>query len=475
MMNCALRLTGAQHRKLKAHLFSGDGKEAVALVLCGRLETGNRQVLTAREIHPVPYAECHGRTPDRVCWSTSLLPKLLDKAAQEKLSLLKIHSHPGGYAQFSDYDDAADRELFSAVCCWLGEDRCHASTVMLPDGRMFGRMIQSDWQFTPLSLITIVGDDLHYWFADELAGPRIALPEFTRRHAQAFGAGTTQTLRQLSVAVVGCSGTGSPVIEQLVRLGVGRLVLIDPDRVEEKNLNRILNTTLGDAHASRFKVDVLAEAISKVGLATEVLPLAHNLYWPAVVKAVAECDAVFGCMDSVDGRHLLNRLATYYLVPYFDVGVKLEADREGGLNQICGTVHYLQPDGSSLFSRGVYSLEQLRAADLKRVDPAAYQEQLRSKYIVGVAEERPAVASVNMLFASLAVNELLLRLHPCRDDGNAPYASLCFSLTQGAIYQEADGQPCELLAHHAGRGDVMPLLGLPLLSEGLARSAQCNG
>ena len=47
----------------------------------------------------------------------------------------------------------------------------------------------------------------------------------------------------MSIAVVGCSGTGSPVIEQLARLGVGRLVLVDPDRVEEKNLNRIVNAT----------------------------------------------------------------------------------------------------------------------------------------------------------------------------------------------------------------------------------------
>ena len=62
---------------------------------------------------------------------------------------------------------------------------------------------------------------------------------FTLRHAQAFGTGTTALLRNLSVAIVGCSGTGSIVAEQLARLGAGRLVLVDPDRVEEKNLNRI--------------------------------------------------------------------------------------------------------------------------------------------------------------------------------------------------------------------------------------------
>ncbi len=467
-MKYSIRLTGSQHSQLKAHLFPGDGKEAVALALCGRLETDNRWVLTVREIHTVPKEECLERTPDRVRWSTEAVPNLLDRAAREKLSLLKIHSHPGGYERFSTYDDEADRELFASVRGWLDEDRLHTSVIMLPDGRMFGRAIWLDGQFAALSLISVASNDLHFWFTDEAPPQADVLPEFVRRHAQAFGAGTTQTLRRLSIAVVGCSGTGGAVIEQLARLGVGRLVLIDPDRVEEKNLNRILNATMEDARAGRFKVDVLAESVKNLGLGTDVLTLARNLHSPEVVRAVAECDVAFGCMDSIDGRHLLNRLAVYYLLPYLDVGVKLEADGKGGIDQICGTAHYLQPDGSSLLSRGIYSPEQLRAADLRRTNPAAYREQLRSKYIVGVAEERPAVVSVNMLFASLAVNELLLRLHPCRDDGNASYASFCLSLTQGMIYQEPDGQPCERLARHAGRGDVAPLLGLPSLSEGLS-------
>src|SRR2546422_10875199 len=111
-----------------------------------------------------------------------------------------------------------------------------------------------------------------------------------------------------------------------------------------------------------------------MGLGTEVIPLAHNLCEPDVVRAVAACDVLFGCMDGVDGRHLLNRLATFYLIPYFDVGVKLESDGRGGIDQVCGTVHYLQPGRSSLFSRGMYTLEQLRAAGLRRSDPRAYEK-----------------------------------------------------------------------------------------------------
>ncbi len=72
-------------------------------------------------------------------------------------------------------------------------------------------------------------------------------------------------IAHMKIAVVGCSGTGSIVIEQLARLGVGELVIVDPDKVEKKNLNRILNTTLSDAEKKKYKVDVLKSAIASFG------------------------------------------------------------------------------------------------------------------------------------------------------------------------------------------------------------------
>jgi hypothetical protein len=378
------------------------------------------------------------------------------------LSILKIHSHPGGLDRFSDFDDRSDRDLFTSIHGWVDDDRPHASAVMLPDGRIFARTVGASGEFAPVSLVAVVDDDLHFW---RMPGEASEIPEFARRHAQVFGSGTTSMLRRLSIAVVGCSGTGSPVIEQLARLGAGKLVLVDPDVVEEKNLNRVLNATIEDARLRVPKVEVMKRAIARIGLHTEVLAFNRDLADPDVIKAVAECDVVFGCMDSVDGRHLLNRLAVFYLLPYFDVGVKLEADGQGGVDQICGTVHYLQPDGSSLLSRETYTIEQVRAAALKRADPEGYRDQLQSKYIVGVREERPAVISVNLLFASLAVNEFLARLHPYRDDPNGDFATYRISLTQARVIQDADGAPCPALARHAGRGDVKPLLDMPALSE----------
>ena len=320
---------------------------------------------------------------------------------------------------------------------------------------MLGRLVDERGGFHPLTSVNVVGDDLEYWPSRSRTGP---VPPFARRVAQTFGSGTYERLRRLRIAVVGCSGTGSPLIEQLARNCVATLVLVDPDSIEQKNLNRIVNATMDDAHQARLKVDVARRAVQAMGLGTVVETHPVSLFDPDAVRAVAGCDVVFGCMDSIDGRHLLNKLATFYLVPYFDLGVKLEADGRGGVDQVCGTVHYLQPGGSSLLSRNVYTMEQVRAAGLYRTDPAAYRSQLQDGYIRGVQENQPAVIQLNSLLASLAVNELLARLHPYRLDPNGYYAVHRLSLSHGIYEHERDGEPCPILARHVGRGDIEPLL-----------------
>ncbi len=464
-MKTILRMTGLQHEQLRRHLFPGDGCEAVAVALCGRRAGKDKHILTAREIKLIPYDECRERTPLRVTWSTESLVPLLVRAAETDEAILKIHSHPGWFPKFSETDDEADSQLFASVHGWIDSTAPHTSCVMLPDGEMFGRIIKPNGEFETLSKIAVAGDDLHFWHSDK--DSEEIVPEFARRHAQAFGVGTFNILRRLSVAVVGCSGTGSPVIEMFARLGVGRLVIVDPDRVEEKNLNRILNATIEDARRDEYKVNVLTHAVRRMGTGTEVVPIAGNLYDAETVKTVAECDVLFGCMDSVDGRHLLNKIAVFYSIPYFDVGVKLVADGEGGVEQICGTVHYLQPDRSSLLSRRTYTPKQFAADSLKRANPQEYEKQREEKYIVGVQEDRPAVISVNMSLASVAVNELFARIHRFRDDGNEKYAATRISLTQAQTYYEAESEPCRMFARHVGRGDVQPLLEMSELSENL--------
>ncbi len=148
--------------------------------------------------------------------------------------------------------------------------------------------------------------------------------------------------------------------------------------MEDRNVNRILNSTLKDIAQNRAKVDVLADAIERMGLGTRVIRMNRNLWDPEVVRAVAQCDVIFGCMDTIDGRYLLNVLATHYTLPYFDLGVRLKPMPRGtdkaDIHEICGTIHYLQPGRSSLMSRGLFTMSDVAAAGLRRNDPTAHEQ-----------------------------------------------------------------------------------------------------
>ncbi len=460
-----LTATSDHHKELLRHLFPGDGKEAAAIALCNRRAGAFRHRLLVQEIHGIPHDVCTLRGPTKISWPTEYIEPWLNMAEERKMSLVKFHSHPNGIFEFSEIDDQNDYKFLPAVKGWIDSDIPHGSVVVTPDGKMSGRVISNNNEFIPISTISIVGSDLLFWHSQKIS----PLPGFTESHAQAFGEGTTRTLGNLCAAVVGCSGTGSITIELLHRLGIGTLIIVDDDIVEDRNLNRIIHSTRKDAEKGRFKADVLAEVIQKSGLNTKVIAITKNLWDPEVVRLVAQCDLLFGCMDTVDGRFLLNTLASCYLQPYFDVGVRLDAipsgSEKGRIREVCGSVHYLQPGKSSLLSRGLITMKAVAAAGLERRDASAYRQQLKDGYIKGITEDRPAVVSVNMALASRMVNDLLSRLHPYREQSNDDIAWIEESLSSLELFLEPESAPCRTLSNLVGRGDIAPLLNLPELSE----------
>lgn len=454
-----LRLSGRQKRMIADHLYPGDGLEAVVLAVCGRRRGGERHCLSVMEIVAVSHEHCQ-RLADRIIWPTNVLEPLLRRAASEGLAIVKLHSHPSGFDRFSEFDDQSDFEFFNATASWTESDEPHGSVVMLPCGRMFGRHGVAGAGFKPMAMISVAGEMIEFWSDDVNS----YIPDFADRHAQVLGEGTFAKLRRLRVAVVGCSGTGSPVIEQLFRLGVGELLLVDPDRIGPENLNRILNSRNRHARDRILKVRVATDAIEETELGTNVIAMPKDLCSPDVVEAVAQCDLIFGCVDSVFARHLINKIASTYCIPYIDVGVGLRADGAGGIAHATGAVQYLQPDGSSLLSRQVFSHDDVRADVLRRTNPDEYADQLEVGYIKGADVGQPAVISINMIFAGYGVFELLSRLHAIRDDGNSEFASQRWSLSGSVVYQQTDGERCPAVSRYLGHGDMKPLLGLPELS-----------
>lgn len=134
------------------------------------------------------------------------------------------------------------------------------------------------------------------------------------RNIPALGEAECQSLRKKRVVVVGCGGLGGHIIDQLARLGVGYLRVVDGDVFEESNLNRqLLSETalLGASkaraaadHVRRVNPDVTVEAV-------ETFLTASN-----VREWISGCDVVMDALDNIPTRRILADACAEAGVPY---------------------------------------------------------------------------------------------------------------------------------------------------------------
>ena len=451
MTTAILTMTASRYEAVFNHLFPGDGLEAAAILLCnqGRGKR-HRRLIVADVLYPPHHLS--ERKEDFVSWpfGDCLSPEKICDIDQGGQSIVTIHSHPNGCGRFSKIDDRNDRELFPSVCNWFDDGRPNGSAIMLSNGQIEARTVDVHGTFSDMPTVSAIGDSIHIWKSHKSQ----LQTAYQEKLAQTFGKGTLDLLRTMRVGVIGCSGTGSIIIELLVRNCVGELVIVDDDIVEEKNLNRLINSTIADARKQQPKVLAIERAIQKIGMGTKVDAYQGLTDSPDVVAALVDCDVIFGCVDSAFGRYHLDCLASAYLIPYFDVGVHLEADGKGGIASADAVSHYIHPEGESLLSRGVYTMEQVTAEDWQRKDPAYYQQQRMAGYLAAVGEEQPAVMSVNMQAACLAFNDFMARIHAYRFDANAEFATQRFRLVHGCYENDVDEDgPHSLMKQYMGTGD----------------------
>ncbi len=453
-----LAISAQHHTQLVNHLFPGDGFEAAAILLCAK---SSEHRLLVKELVHVPHDSCRVRLPNRITWPGSSIEEAIDKAESENLSIILIHSHPGGMFSFSSHDDESDLRtipsLFEGVSL---PTTLHGSAIMTPDGAIRARLYQKDLNFENVESVICSSEDIAIW--------RVSKSGSLEKRPITFSSAMGDDLRYLTACIVGVSGTGSIVAEQLARMGIGRLILIDFDKVELKNLNRILNSTLKDASEGRFKTKMFASRVTLYRDDIDIHCIESSISCREAIEAAGYADLLFCCVDSFEGRHICDRMASAFLQPLFDVAVTIPTRKtpsEGiAVADACGRLDYVFPGRSTLFDRGVYSPEALRNEYLRAVSPEDHGEQVAAGYLKGVIEEAPSVISLNMRAASACVMEFVARCYPFRHEPNSQFSRTTFSLATGEEeYMGEDEFTC-VKNPHLGRGLLEPLLGMPCFS-----------
>jgi molybdopterin-synthase adenylyltransferase len=215
-----------------------------------------------------------------------------------------------------------------------------------------------------------------------------------------LGKNSARVLEGSRVAVVGLGGGGSHIAQQLSHLGVGEFVLIDPDIVEDTNLNRLVGATQQDVACGARKVSVAARVIAGVNPGARVW--IETKQWQMCAVALRSCDIIFGCVDSIGERAQLETAARRYLVPYIDIGMDVHKIEEGFF--VGGQAAVSLPGGPCLRCMGIVNDRALE------VEAQQY----------GAAGGRPQVVWANGLLASLAVGFFVQLMSPWYDVQDLP-------------------------------------------------------
>jgi molybdopterin/thiamine biosynthesis adenylyltransferase/proteasome lid subunit RPN8/RPN11 len=451
--------------QLRAHLVRADGCEHAAYVLFNEVsiafEPWDRQ--THRKfisVDVIPLSEEHviERSPNVISWNTVAHMSALKRAEAQNQRLALIHSHPAGMAAFSLQDDANEPELAQMAINRNGEGTPLLSFILTGDGTLAGRIWLSPKYQQPMRMIRVIGDRFEFHYPGRGAGhTRTAFD----RQALAFGRTLNQDLAQLRVGVVGCGGTGSALAMLLPRLGIGNVLLVDNDIVDATNLNRLHGARQADGDAMRPKVEVVARAITELGLGTRVVTKEAWVGDPECRDALRSCDIIFGCTDDNDGRMFLNRLALFYLIPVIDLGLAIQVgDGEPPeLKALDGRVTVLLPGHTCLSCRCVTDPVIAAEEAMRREHPAEYEKRKAEAYVFGEGNPSPVVVTFTTELACMAVNEMLNRINGFR---SAPMKNLVrkFHLMEDFKPGAKSRPGCALCdsTGYWGRGDVEPFL-----------------
>lgn len=377
--------------------FSADDWQAlVSHLLRDRLEQGafclaepvcsrGELRLLVREVVPVPPGRLIAQTGSYLETDPLFFAPIVKRARAERYSLVIAHSHPvsHGRVAFSSIDDGGEAELIPKVQA-RAPSLPHA-TLVVAHNTAAGRIYETGENTPAVASVHVIDMPLReIGPGGEVAHSGRKARRFDRQ-LRAWGQDVQERLGSLRVGVVGHGGTGSHVALQLRHLGIPTLV-VDPDRVDETSLNRLVGSTTADAETSVTKVGIAARSSRALG--HEMQTLARSVLEQETALAVANCDVVFGCTDDLASRKLLNRLALQYYIPLIDLGMDLERGADGALRNGAGRVTLVLPDGPCLHRAGVLVGDE---------PPAGY-----------VADDpRPAVIAFNGVISSLAVVTLL--------------------------------------------------------------------
>jgi molybdopterin/thiamine biosynthesis adenylyltransferase len=129
-----------------------------------------------------------------------------------------------------------------------------------------------------------------------------------------------ERLAAAHVIVVGAGALGNELIKNLALLGVGTVLVIDLDDIENSNLSRCV--LFREEDEGRAKAEVVAEAARALNPGLNVIPVVGDVRTSLGLQAFAEADVVLGGLDNREARLHVNQACWKTGTPWVDGAIE---------------------------------------------------------------------------------------------------------------------------------------------------------
>ena len=410
--NCDILVTSRDHDRIMSHLFPDDSDEHGAILRAGVVRSGSSMRLLVQHVQPAEFGTDYidGRYGYRALNPTFIHREIL-RCRDSGLAYLAVHNHGSDRrVDFSNIDFESHERGYPAlldigrgvpVGALVYGHRSVAADIWLPDGTR-----------RALGTYRVIGHEITRLYSQ----PRGESESNTEhdRQVRMFGASGQQILQSSKVAVIGLGGVGSLVAEYLARLGVGSLVLIDPDEIESTNLSRVVGATQVDVETGQLKTHIAVRHAREMATNATLQAVAGDVSRHSVARLLRDCDFIFLAADSMRARLVVNALAHQYLIPTIQMGVKIRPGETGRLEDAMCAVRHIRPGTGCLWCNGLIDPTQLAIE--------AKSDSERKAQAYGVQEPNPSVITLNAVAAAHAVNDFLFDFLGLRtNDSEAAY------------------------------------------------------
>ncbi len=291
---------------------------------------------------------------------------------QAGLAFMHNHLSPG-WQEMSDVDVVAERDRICPatratglplVGLTLGTDGSWSARFWIWDGEKFNRI----W----CDKVRVVGRRFNLTLRDRHP---LSRSEFLLRTVDTWGEECQKTLSNVHFGVVGAGSVGSVICETLARIGIQNMTVIDPDRVEPHNLDRLLYATKDDI--GRRKVDLICEGATKSATSRNfnILAISESVQNDRALASALDCDVLFCAVDRPIPKDLLNHIAFAHCIPLIFGGVFIDSKHDGTLGQAAWGVTVAGPQYRCLRCDGQYTSSDVVQEHDGSLDSPSYVRQ----------------------------------------------------------------------------------------------------